>query len=235
MNIVADLHLHTIASQHAYSTITEYAKFAFSNNLKVIGITDHGPAMTDGPFEYYFMNLRILPDYIEGVRVLKGIELNILDDEGAVDLRSTVLSCLDYAIASYHPGTSPAYYTKQQFTNGYINVMDKNKVRILGHIDNPAVPIDYEAVLLKAKEKNVLIEVNNASYGYIRPGSYELGLELFTMAKKIGNKIILNSDSHYHEQIGMLDKSIQLVKEIDYPEELIVNTNINKFKEEFNV
>lgn len=236
MNIIADLHLHTVASQHAYSTITEYAKHALKNNLSVIGVTDHAPAMTDGPHEYYFMNLRIIPDYLEGVRILKGVELNILDDEGTIDLRSTILSTLDFAIASYHPGTSPAYYTKQQFTNGYLKAMDKNKVIILGHIDNPVVPFDYEQVLIKAKEKNVLIELNNSSYGgYIRPGSYEIGKQILMLAKKIGNKIILNSDAHFHQQVGVVDKSIQLAREVGYPEDLIVNTNINLLKEVFNV
>ncbi len=235
MNICADLHLHTIASQHAYSTVTEYAKQASQNGLSVIGITDHGPAMNDGPHEYFFMNLRILPEHLEGVRLLKGIELNILDDEGTIDLKSTILSTLDYAIASYHPGISPAYYSQKQYTNGYLKVMDKPLVKILGHIDNPAIPVDYESVLLKAKEKNVLIEINNSSYGYIRPGSYEVGKKMLLLAKEIGNKIILSSDAHFHEQVGVLDMSIQLAKEVNYPEDLIVNSNINLFKECFNV
>lgn len=233
MNIIADLHLHTVASQHAYSTITEYAKHA--NKLKVIGISDHAPAMNDGPHEYYFMNLKILPNYINGIRVLKGVELNILDEEGTIDLKSTILSTLDYAIASYHPGISPAYYNKKQYTNGYLNVMNKKKIKILGHIDNPAVPFEHEVVLEKAKETNTLIEINNASYGYIRPGSYEMGRELLLKAKKIGNKIILNSDAHFHEYVGVLDKSLRLVKEVEYPQELIINSDFNLFQEEFDV
>jgi putative hydrolase len=113
--------------------------------------------------------------------------------------------------------------------------MDKNKVKILGHIDNPAVPFDFDLVLAKAKEKDILIEVNNASYGYVRPGSYEVGKELLLKAKEIGNKIILNSDSHYHEQVGDLEKSIQLITEVTYPGELIVNSDIEHLKEYFIV
>ncbi len=235
MDIVADLHIHTIASQHAYSTIKECAIAAKENNLEYIGISDHGPAMNDGPLEYYFMNLRILPNIIEGIRVLKGIELNILDEEGTIDLKSHILKTLDYAIASYHPGVSPAYYKKEQFTNGYLNVMNNPNVKILGHIDNPAVPFNHEKVLKKAKETNTIIEVNNSSYGYVRPGSYEVGKELLAKAKSIGNKIMLNTDAHYHEHVGIVDISKKLVEEVGYPQELIINTNLESFKEHFGV
>jgi putative hydrolase len=235
MQIFADIHLHTLASQHAYSTITEYVAQAIKLNLEIIGISDHGPAMSDGPLEYYFMNLRILPDYIEGVRVLKGIELNIMDEEGAIDLRSHLLKSLDYSIASFHPGISPAYYSKEQYTKGYLNLMETKNITILGHIDNPAIPCDFQKVLEKAKETNTLIEINNSSYGYVRPGSYEVAKILLAKAKEIGNKIILNSDSHYHGQLGVVDKSLQLITEANYPEELIVNCNRELFGDMFCV
>jgi putative hydrolase len=234
MRIIADCHFHTVASQHAYSTITEYCHFASQIGLDIIGVTDHGPAMADGPHEYYFSNLRILPRKLEGVTLLRGAELNIVDDSGGIDLRSHVIKELDYVIASYHNGIFPYYYTSKQLTEGYLKVMDEPKVRILGHPDNPRVPFDHESVLKKAKEKNVLIEVNNASYGYIRPGSYEVGKQLLTLAKKMGNSIILSSDAHFHEDIGKVPMCIQLVKEVGYPEHLIVNLSKDRMKEFFD-
>lgn len=233
MRIIADCHIHTVASQHAYSTITEYCRQAAQNGLEIVGVTDHGPAMVDAPREYYFLNLRILPRKLEGVTLLRAAELNIIDDAGSLDLKSHVMEGLDYVIASYHSGVFPYYYTSKQLTDGFLKAMDEPKVRILGHPDNPRVPIDQEAVLLKAKEKDVLIEVNNASYGYIRPGSYEEGKKLLTLAKKIGNFIILNSDAHFHADVGNVAQSIQLVKEVEYPENLIVNLSRNKMQEWF--
>ncbi len=233
MRTIADCHIHTVASQHAYSTITEYCRHAFKTGLKIVGVTDHGPAMADGPHEYYFLNLRILPRQLEGVTLLRGAELNIIDDSGALDLRSHILTDLDYAIASYHNGIFPYYYTSQQLTQGFLKAMDEPKVKILGHPDNPRVPIDQEAVLLKAKEKGILIEVNNASYGYIRPGSYEEGTKLLTLAKKIGNAIIINSDAHFHEDVGNVPRALQLVKDVDYPKELIVNLSVERMKDFF--
>ncbi len=234
MKLIADLHIHTVASQHAYSTITEIASQANSIGLKYVGISDHAPAMTDAPKEYYFMNLRILPREINGVIVLRGAELNILDEQGTVDLKSHILSELDYTIASYHTGVIPYYYTKEQFTNGYLNVLDNKKVKILGHIDNPKIPFNFGPVLEKALINDVLIEVNNSSYGYIRPGSYEVGLNLLKLAKQIGNKIIINSDAHTFQDVGICKTALQLVKEADFPQSNIVNLSQSMFLKYFN-
>ena len=69
-----DTHTHTVSSGHAYSTVTENAKYAASIGLEIIGMTDHAPKMPGSCGYLHFLNLRILPEYIEGVRVLKGIE-----------------------------------------------------------------------------------------------------------------------------------------------------------------
>lgn len=230
MKILGDFHLHTVASQHAYSTVTEYAEYASRRQLNIIGISDHGPAMVDAPHEYYFQNLRILPRMMNGVTLLRGAELNIIDDAGKVDLKSHVLEQLDYVIASYHAGIIPHYYTKQQHTEGFLGVLDLPYRMILGHCDNPKIPVNYEPILEKAKKVGALIEVNNASYGYIRPGSYETGLEVLRLAKVIGNEIILNSDAHYHEDVGNVDRCISLVKEAGFPSDRIVNLSMEKIQ-----
>ena len=71
MKIEADLHTHSVASGHAYSTISELALAAAERGLKMIAITDHGPAIPGGPHLYHFSNLKVLPEYLHGVRLLK--------------------------------------------------------------------------------------------------------------------------------------------------------------------
>jgi predicted metal-dependent phosphoesterase TrpH len=44
MRLLADLHLHTIASD-GYCTVTELAVAARARGLELIAITDHGPAV----------------------------------------------------------------------------------------------------------------------------------------------------------------------------------------------
>lgn len=82
LQFIADLHTHTIASGHAYSTVTENAHAAAQRGLKVLAITDHGPLMPGAPHPYYFGNLKVIPEYLYGVRILRGIEANVTDRKG---------------------------------------------------------------------------------------------------------------------------------------------------------
>ena len=86
MKIVADLHIHTVSSGHAYSTVMENVRAAADKGLEMIAITDHGPAMPGGPHEYHFGNMQVLPDELFGVRILKGVEANVIDRAGNLDL-----------------------------------------------------------------------------------------------------------------------------------------------------
>ncbi len=79
-----DMHIHSVSSGHAYSTITENARYAAQIGMEAIGITDHAPMMPGSCGHIHFLNLKVLPEYIEGVRVYKGIELNITDSAGRV-------------------------------------------------------------------------------------------------------------------------------------------------------
>ena len=72
MKSILDMHTHTIASGHAYSTVIEMAKEASKRELKYLGITDHGPEMPGGPHIFHIGNQRVYPETIYGVKILKG-------------------------------------------------------------------------------------------------------------------------------------------------------------------
>ena len=105
---------------------------------------------------------------MDGVKILRGMEANILDVNGNIDeLDSKALDGLDYLIASLHiVCIEPS--TKEDNTMAILNVMDKEKVKIIGHPDDARYELDYEAIVKKAKEKNILLEVNNSSLSPIR-------------------------------------------------------------------
>ena len=86
MNIIADLHTHTLVSEHAYSTVDEMVNSAKEKGLLALAITDHGPHSSDGAKSVHFKAMHSLPDYINGVRLLRGCEANIVDYSGKVDL-----------------------------------------------------------------------------------------------------------------------------------------------------
>ena len=83
---VMDLHTHTIASGHAYSTILEMIQAAKEKDVKLLGITEHGPHMKGSCRAIYFQNMKVIPRERFGVTTLFGVELNIMEEDGSVDL-----------------------------------------------------------------------------------------------------------------------------------------------------
>ncbi len=100
-----DLHIHTIASGHAYNTVYELAKDASEKQMKIIGIADHGPALIGGPCESYFKCLHRIPKELYGVRILKGIEANIVNCKGDIDISEEIIQPLHLVIAGFHGDT----------------------------------------------------------------------------------------------------------------------------------
>ncbi len=99
IRLEADLHTHTVASGHAYSTVKELAEKAAVKGIKLLGITDHGLRMPGGPNAYYFSNLIELPDHMEGIEILRGVEANIIDHLGRIDMPKGILERLDLSAA----------------------------------------------------------------------------------------------------------------------------------------
>ena len=91
MKIKTDTHSHTIASGHAYSTIREMAKAGAEAGLEMLAITEHAPMMPETCGRFYFSNLGIIPRKMYGMQMMFGVELNILDEEGTIDLPENLL------------------------------------------------------------------------------------------------------------------------------------------------
>ena len=224
MNYLSDLHTHTIVSGHAYTTLMENIDFCAKNGIKILGTSEHAPSMPGAPHYWYFGNLKVLPRIINDVIILRGCEGNILDVDGNIDLPEDAMRYLDYIIASFH---EPVFHpkTKEENTMAILNVMDKyEKVEILGHLGNPNYNLDYDAIIKKAKEKNIMVEINNSSLmGTSRKGSNINCETIARLCKEYGTKVILTSDAHMNVAIGNFEKGIELFKKIDMPEELIMN------------
>lgn len=229
---LSDMHTHSIASGHGTAcTISDMAKSASSKGLKLLGITDHGPATLCAGTPSYFRSLTFSPKKRFNVELLYGVELNILDTEGKIDLEEELLSRLDYAIISMHaqnyrPGT------KEENTNAYINAMKHSCVKILGHCDNPSFPADYEALAIAAKENNIAFEINEASlapYGY-RGDTRENNREILCQARKYKVPVLLSSDSHGAEHVGDFTYAEEFIHKELFPEELILNNQLPRLK-----
>lgn len=233
MKIFADTHCHTLSSGHAYSTIKEIAECASEAGMKIIGMTDHGPSMPGGPHIYHFGNLRIMPDYIGDVRVLKGVEANIMDYKGGLDMPAFVLEKLELVIAGFHdiclvPGSV------EENTSAMIGAMKNPLVDIIAHPGNPQFAIDIEKIVDCAVETGTLIEINNSSFGKSRKGSSENCKLIAAAAKKKGALLTTGSDSHICFHAGGFDKVLELFEELQIPEELVVTSNPQKLVDFLN-
>ncbi len=229
MKYLIDMHNHTISSGHAYSTIQEIAKEASNKGMKYVGITDHGPSLKGAASIWHIGNLRVVPDNIYGVEILKGVEANILNEEGHIDVPEEFLSHLDIVLAGLHEGPLHSM-DKEGNTKAILNTMDNKYVDIIVHLGNPGFPIDIEKIVLKAKEKNKLIEINNSSLHTSRSGSAKNCLEIALMCKKHNVLMIFNSDSHISFDVGRFDQIFELLERVDIPEELIVNSTLDRFE-----
>ena len=224
MKYLSDLHTHSIVSGHAYSTLLENINYCAEKGIKILGTSEHAPTMPGAAHYWYFGNMKVVPRVINGVTILRGCEANILDIDGSLDMTDESSRNLDYMIASFHePVFKPK--SKEENTEAILNVMDKyDKVEILGHLGNPNYELDYEAIVKKAKEKNIMIEINNSSLlGSSRVGSDVNCKKVALLCREIGTKVILTSDSHINTCIGVFNKGIELLEEIQMPKELVMN------------
>jgi len=224
---ILDTHIHTIACGHGYSTINEIAMMAKAENLDLIAITEHSGFVENA----FFNNIVEIPQFLYGVEVLKGAELDILDVDGSVSIADKHFDRLDIIIASFHKKMMMPK-SKEENTKAFINVMRSKKIHILGHIDNEDFPIDFNEVIEEAKVQNVIIEINNASFmeSRGRANTKENMIELIKLCLKYEVYISLGSDAHNAWQVGDFLNIESLVEEINYPAELIVNTDIKLLK-----
>ncbi|MBS6397402.1 MAG: phosphatase [Clostridiales bacterium] len=225
MRDVLDVHTHTIASGHAYNTMMEMVREAQEKGLEVYGITEHAPKMPGSCHEFYFHNLRVVERQHGDLELLLGAELNILDEHGTVDMAELYLKQMDVTIASLHnPCIQPG--SREWNTQCLINAMKNPLVNIIGHPDDGRYPLDYEAVVQAAREYHTLLEINNNSLNPrgFRQNARENDLELLRLCKKYRVPVILGSDAHYFADICNHSLTIPLLEEVDFPEELVVNT-----------
>ena len=235
MNLIMDLHTHTVASSHAFSTLKENIESAAEKGLAVMGTSDHGGTMPGAAHDYLFMNYRVVRPEMMGVRILRGIEANIVNYEGEIDITPMVLAKLDYVIASIH---QPCYAigSKEENTNAFVKAMDNPHVKIIGHSDDDRIPVDFERLAKAAKKTGVALELNNSSLvpNSVRKNGKVNARAMLIAAKKHGAKILLGSDAHFYLDVGRFDEALELIKEVDFPEELIINTSVEKLDELLN-
>ena len=223
---IADLHTHTVASDHAYSTVLENLQMAKKRGLLALAVTDHGPVIEDSPNLLHFRNLRVLPSEMDGVRLLKGVEANLMDASGKLDLEDDYLQKLDWVIVSFHKEAIRPMSVEEN-TQAYLNAVRSPWVDMIGHSGSPAFPFDEEAVVREATHCGKVIEVNESS-SKSRPGSETACQRIISLCKRYHTRICVDSDAHFCSQVGDFPKSSRMLDELQFPKELVINADIRQ-------
>jgi putative hydrolase len=185
--------------------------------------------MPGAPHFWFFSNQRVIPRFLSGVAIIRGIEANILNTQGEIDVNPTSYKALDWIIGSFHePVFKPA--NKEEHTEALINVIKSGNIDALGHLGNPNFDFDFEAVAKCAAEHHVAIEINNSTLkGHSRVGSVDRCYEIARAVKSAGGYITTGSDSHFYDTIGEFQLTSQLLTDVEIPVEKIITASARQF------
>ncbi|AUH01070.1 phosphatase [Pectobacteriaceae bacterium CE70] len=219
-----DLHMHTVASTHAYSTLHDYIAIAKQKQIRLFAITDHGPDMADAPHHWHFINMRVWPRMVDGVGILRGIESNIKNLAGDIDCTGPMLECMDVVIAGFHEPVFPPR-DEATHTEAMIAAMAQGDVHIISHPGNPKFPIDIRAVAQAAAKYHVALELNNSSFTHSRKGSEPNCRAIAEAVRDAGGYLALGSDSHIAFSLGEFSQCEQILRDIDFPQQRVLNVS----------
>ena len=212
MKLLVDTHTHTVASGHAYSTLRENALLAAQKGLEAFCCTDHGPGLAGSAPDYILSVLQGVPDTLEGVRMIRGCELNIKTYDGGVDLSHKYIEKTEFLIASMHevviaPGT------EEQNTAALVGALQNPYVDAVGHPGNPHYPVHIEEVVDAAKRCDRICP------------------QFIRLCKQKDVRITVSSDAHICYNVGDFEDAVRALEAESFPEELIVSRDLQAFRE----
>jgi putative hydrolase len=218
-----DLHSHSLFSGCGLHTILEMLTYAKNAGLEALAVTDHGFALKSRVPSPFFD--RLSPHIVEGIRLLKGQECNVLSDKGDIDFPIKFLRFTDVVLLGLHPNLDDQP-KKTDYTDMLISALKKNPyVDIITHANDPNYPVDFDRVTSAAKQLGMAIELNNSKVLYKRvpAGSTE---RLIESCKRSGCRAVINGDAHALHEIGLDDSIRPLLEKASFPKDLLVNDTV---------
>ena len=171
-----------------------------------------------------------------GVRLLMGVELNILDTEGTLDYGEEILKHMDIRIAGIHSLCWKGG-TRDENTQGMLNAIHNPWVQIISHPGDGTADLHFEPIVQAAKETHTLLELNNSSLNPRRgkASAHDNNVEILRLCKKYEVPIILGSDAHISFLIADYTFAYPLLDETGFPDALIMNDKPAEFLRYCNI
>jgi DNA polymerase (family X) len=204
-DLKGDLHMHTTATDGA-NTIEEMALAAKKLGYEYIAITDHTQStriahgLNENELRANIKKIEAARKKVPGIAILAGAEVDIRPD-GTLDYSDELLQKLDIVLASVH---SNFKMPRDEMTGRVIRALRNKYVRILCHPTGRLIgerepyEVDLEAVLKAARENGVALELN------AHPQRLDLNDAHCLRAKALGVKIVINTDAHFTDQLGLM-------------------------------
>lgn len=240
MILSADYHTHTPYS-HGENTVLENALAAKAKGLKELGITDHG-------FNHILFGLKrknlaalrseiIEAEKLTGVKVLMGMESNLISVDGQSDMTEDDLKYFDIYLCGIHEvlkfksfadmrdlvvknylayklGRKPSDNVIANTTKAYINVIKNNPVDILTHINYKCF-CDLKEVAKCCSDYGTYIEINTKKR--------HVSAEEINLMASTGVRFVIDSDAHSAARVGDTKIAEELLAEASVPLEQIDN------------
>ncbi len=241
MKLTADFHTHTIFS-HGKGTILENAISAKEKGLKQIAITDHG--FSHPAFRISHKKLPLMRELCSeaenqtGVKVLLGIESNILGIKGKTDLKGEDYFKFDLFLAGIHKfilydginewfnlyganliarlKDKPSENLIKRNTKIYINTIKNNPIDILAH-PNYCFYADIVEVAKCCRDYGTYFEIN-ARKTYLTDDEWD-------KIAKTGVKFVIDSDAHESSVVGRIDNAVSMIERVNINKNQIVNVD----------
>ncbi len=238
LKLIADYHTHTRFS-HGKGDIEDNVRAAISLGLETVAISDHGYGhmgfgirKTDLPLMKE--TIRILRNRYPEIEILLGMEANILDPDGTLDVDDEDMKHLDILLAGYHFGSAPKGWaglryhganfmvrggfhsalSKELNTQAFCNAMLRYPINILTH-PGAKGPVDISRVAAVASQRGVWLEINS-HHGY-------LTVDQIAEAAPSGVKFVVSSDAHRPEDVGRCEAGLQRALEAGLEPDQLIN------------
>ncbi len=240
IKLIGDCHTHTIYS-HGKGTILDNVMAARDKGLKEIAITDHGFrhfafGVKKRKLEKMRREIDAINEKYSDIKVLLGMECNIISRDGKIDIDDDSLKYLDLLAIGYHMMAylqsltdyfyiyGKNYISKlgkinkgkvlQQNTKTMIKAINNYKVNFITH-PGARIPMDIKMLAVEAVKAGTALEINSKSN--------IMSAEDIRFAAKAGAKFIINSDAHNPFDVGNFEKGIKAANDAGLTNEQILN------------